>query len=559
MSTTLLKQQKINSLRRKDKMWIYKNPQGLLILENELNERRQKRSARHRSTVLEVNRQDEQKLENNKKTVLTPSAMKVESPKDILIPLAKKTGLDSKPANIFIEKPLKKTTTDKSSNTTTEINKESLQTGIKKNSIEERSKLFKSYNNSNNISPRDTLKSASTTTSKSKQTAKPLRDKPTILKQDKSFLQEAKQKLSSVQQKASKNSEPDSSVPPPRRKGLVSSFVSAFETSPPDLLTSSQKTNLNRADFSKSKTLAEVNPTASQSYSHAFPSRLASRSSQQSMRPTEHSVLPSPTTTVSSPALSTPSTTTVSAVSYFPTVATKPEEIKNSSIKRGQAISPSSEINIYLPQLSPEISFHHKNPDMLDDISAGEEEESEANDNGNEPLDKKVASVLPRPVIKKQVSFSKQLLTYIPEQQSGSEDDASSYASESPKSPVSDLSKTLTHELTDAESRLIANRKVNDAMLRDKFVPAVTSRVDPRASLANAHTPKKLSNKLLGMFQQTLSNPSIKQQQAQTSKPSPHPQQPGKLVHLTASRPRKPSSLKKHTYPATTTQSDLRA
>lgn len=34
MNATILKQQKLNSLRKKDTMWIYKNPQGLLILED---------------------------------------------------------------------------------------------------------------------------------------------------------------------------------------------------------------------------------------------------------------------------------------------------------------------------------------------------------------------------------------------------------------------------------------------------------------------------------------------------------------------------------------------
>ncbi|KAI8067245.1 hypothetical protein BDF21DRAFT_111818 [Thamnidium elegans] len=41
----------IASLRRKDNMWIYKNPQGLQVLNDELNQRRKKRSSRHRYTT----------------------------------------------------------------------------------------------------------------------------------------------------------------------------------------------------------------------------------------------------------------------------------------------------------------------------------------------------------------------------------------------------------------------------------------------------------------------------------------------------------------------------
>lgn len=180
----------------------------------------------------------------------------------------------------------------------------------------------------------------------------------------------------------------------------------------------------------------------------------------------------------------------------------------------------SNEINVYLPQLSPEISFHE---DLLEDVSAGEQEEDSDDE---EPLDKEVASILERPEIKKRVSFSDQLLTYIPEQQASDDDAASSKSSETStaKNPMLDFSRTLSFELSDVSTKLVAERKVNTTPSRDKYVPAAVTRklfepqVAPkRPSVANVHAPQKLSNKLLDMFQQKLS-----------SKPAPveHPQLP---------------------------------
>lgn len=193
-----------------------------------------------------------------------------------------------------------------------------------------------------------------------------------------------------------------------------------------------------------------------------------------------------------------------------------------------------NEINVYLPQLSPEISFH-ENADMLEDVSAEEEEEEEEDDD-DEPLNKEVASILVRPEIKKRVSFSEQLLTYIPEQQSSSDDATASNTSEPIKSPILDFSRALNYELSDAKTKLIAERKVNATPSRDRFVPAVVKKTEPevivpkRPSIANVNAPQKLSNKLLDMFQQKLSKPPIgKQEQIQLPKSQ---QQPRELVHV---------------------------
>ncbi|CAO3640422.1 unnamed protein product [Mucor fragilis] len=196
----------------------------------------------------------------------------------------------------------------------------------------------------------------------------------------------------------------------------------------------------------------------------------------------------------------------------------------------------SNEINVYLPQLSPEISFHE---DMLEDVSASEQEKEEDSED-DEPLDNEVASVLVRPDIQKRVSFSEQLLTYIPEQQASDDDASSNKSSEAPpsKNPMLDFSRALSFELSDVKTKLIAERKVNTTPSRDKYVPAAVARkiLEPevapkRPSVANVHAPQKLSNKLLDMFQQKLSTkPSPIQQQQQLPK-TQQPESRG-LVHV---------------------------
>ena len=246
----------------------------------------------------------------------------------------------------------------------------------------------------------------------------------------------------------------------------------------------------------------------------------------------------------------TPSTFTgvASADSYFPIAAVSPQVIETRDLKLIEPetkISPSqtkivplsNEINVYLPQLSPEISFH-ENADILEDVSGNEEEEEEEeeDDDDDEPSDKEVASILVRPEIKKRVSFSEQLLTYIPEQQSLSDDDITNNTSEPIKSPMLDFSRSLNYELSDVKTKLIAERKVNTTPSRDRFVPAIVKKTEPevivpkRPSVANVNSPQKLSNKLLDMFQQKLSKSPIEQQvQVQPSKSQ---QQSRELVHV---------------------------
>ncbi|CAO0803434.1 unnamed protein product [Mucor circinelloides] len=569
-----LRQQKISSLRRKDTMWIYKNPQGLLILEDELNERRKRRSARHRLSPPLPHSQPDTNHKQQRQATLTPPAMNLTSPSDVLIPVVKKTDIDVKPSsNKFIEKPLKKpATTDKPA---IKESKEQQPPAVKKNLIEERSKLFKSPSSSK--MPR----SVTATSNLKQETLQIKPSKSTLSHQDSQFLLDAKHKLASVKQKIDGNdnqtTENDSPVAPPRRKGLVSSFVSAFEAPSTELASPSRKPPT-RAPIAKPRALVDVKPTASQSYNPVHSSRLASRDPLPPIKPRRQSVMPSPSTTVSSPALSTPSPFTAAAPtdSYFPaTITSSPQDKQAASNEPEIKISPSvssqvdsvpcsSEINVYLPQLSPEISFH-ETEDMLEDMSADEQGEEEEDSDDDEPLDKEVASILVRPEIKKRVSFSDQLLTYIPEQQASDDDTASNKSSENPfKNPVLDFSRALSFELSDVKSKLIAERKVNTTPSRDKYVPAaVTKKIfepeitSKRPSVANVHAPQKLSNKLLDMFQQKLSKPSpIEQQQQQL--PKTQPSESRGLVHLTKSRPRKPPSLKKPTYPAATAQPNWR-
>ncbi|KAK4512734.1 uncharacterized protein ATC70_003440 [Mucor velutinosus] len=541
-----LRQQKISSLRRNDTMWIYKNPQGLLILEDELNERRKRRSARHRSSPPLPRPQPKQEL--REKAVLTPPVMQLASPSDVLIPIAKKADANVKPINnISTKEPLKRSAiADKP---TIKNSKQPPKPTVKTNLIEERSKLFKASNNS------DMSKDAP------KEIPKLINAKPRSIasNRDDQFLSEVKHKLSPVKPEVEKSSskvpENDGPVAPPRRKGLVSSFVSAFEAP-------SSNTPTRTYHITKPRALVDVKPIASQSYNPVSSSRLESNHDPlPPVKPRRQAVMPSPTTTVSSPALSTPSPFAVAVVptdSYFPMTTaflpqqkqatlSEPETKISSSVSSQKESAPcSNEINVYLPQLSPEISFHES---ILEDVSAGEQEEENSED--DEPLDVEVASILERPEIKKRVSFSDQLLTYIPEQQASDDDIVSNKSTETPssKNPI--------------KTKQTVERKVNTAPYRDKYVPAAETRkifepeVAPKRPLvANVLAPQKLSNKLLDMFQQKLSTKAsfIEQQQL------PKTQQPESrgLVHLTKSRPRKPPSLKKPTYPAATAQPNWR-
>lgn len=156
--------------------------------------------------------------------------MNLTSPSDVLIPVVKKTDIDVKPnSNKFIEKPLKKpATTDKPA---IKESKEQQPPTVKKNLIEERSKLFKSPNSSKmpKEMPKEMPKKVPrsvTATSNLKQEALQIKpSKSTLSHQDGQFLLDAKHKLASVKQKIDGNdnqtAENDSPVAPPRRKGLV--------------------------------------------------------------------------------------------------------------------------------------------------------------------------------------------------------------------------------------------------------------------------------------------------------------------------------------------------
>ena len=133
-------------------------------------------------------------------------------------------------------------------------------------------------------------------------------------------------------------------------------------------------------------------------------------------------------------------------------------------------------IHVYLPQLSPEISFCN-------------------NSNLDVPSDDECE----RPGIKKRVSFSDQLSTVIPDE----EDD---------EEPLSKFTRTVSHELSEAKEILVAEKRVNMSP-REKYVPVKSSRppsppkhmpskpsLNSRPSLSNS-PPQKLSNKLLDMFQ----------------------------------------------------------
>lgn len=95
-----------------------------------------------------------------------------------------------------------------------------------------------------------------------------------------------------------------------------------------------------------------------------------------------------------------------------------------------------------------------------------------------------------RPCIKKRVSFSEQLSTYIPE------DDASVSTEEEERlySPITKFVRTLSNELTDVSTQY-GGRNGIDVHPREKFLPLV---VDVKKKEVG---PQRLSNKLLDMFQ----------------------------------------------------------
>jgi hypothetical protein len=173
-----------------------------------------------------------------------------------------------------------------------------------------------------------------------------------------------------------------------------------------------------------------------------------------------------------------------------------------------------SSIQLYLPQLSPEISFCEASSNSTLDFPSDSEDNYDSDTENQEQGQQ-------RPGIKKRVSFSEQLSTFIPP---CSNDDSSSSTStasvieeqqERPCSPMTKFVRKLSHELMDASSMLVAEKRVNSTP-RHKFVPApvvsekkeVAALVAPKAKLVGfgsnnmgTGSPQKLSNKLLDMFQ----------------------------------------------------------
>lgn len=319
------------------------------------------------------------------------------------------------------------------------------------------------------------------------------------------FLLEAKQKLFAVQQQQRQIQPPVKKTLPVapmvrQQSGQVSSFISAFETpavkSPPPKLPQ-------HFELPSTPSLSTpLTPPAN---------KIVPVTSNSSMLPRQQSE------------------------SYFSTVIDR----------RSNNLSPTGSedsIQMYLPQLSPELSFC--NNSMLDVPSSDDEEEEEDG----------MQQGYERPCIKKRVSFSEQLSTVIPDDESEvTEDDQSSI-----NNSMTRFTRTLSQELMQTSTALAAEKKVN-VLPRDKYLPVPIVKkpvVVPRpTTIQNQQqpAPQKLSNKLLDMFQKKPKAES----KASTTLSSPPP----KLTHLTKSRPRKPPSLKKPTtltYPAAIAQPDWR-
>lgn len=183
--------------------------------------------------------------------------------------------------------------------------------------------------------------------------------------------------------------------------------------------------------------------------------------------------------------------------------------------KMAEPLSSESIINVYLPQLSPEISFYDDGStlDILDKEGTKKEKEIDVD-------------TPERPCIKKRVSFSDQLLTYIPDEDNSSisnSTDSSSISScfldrqsskqaDDDEIPLSTFTRTVRNELSEI---LVTEKKANSASTRNKFVPAVVMPVKKqeenisslrRPGSIASNSPQRLSNKLLDIFQQKLSH-----------------------------------------------------
>ncbi|KAI8376587.1 hypothetical protein EDC96DRAFT_279234 [Choanephora cucurbitarum] len=205
-----------------------------------------------------------------------------------------------------------------------------------------------------------------------------------------------------------------------------------------------------------------------------------------------------------------------------------------------------SSISIYSPQLSPELSVDHDRS-----IVSASEERNKRNDDISEGL---------RPGIKKQVSFSEQLLTYIPEELDDSHSVVSSTCSSEILTPVfapaqlpiktefvSNIDHRFSNEFNSVKKIMVTEKRTTD--VQNRIANSQSARSESPVTKRPSIVPQKLSSKLLDMFQQKTSITT-------NSSPSTEPKR--ELVHLTKTRPRKPASLKKPTYPAATAQPDWR-
>ncbi|KAI8090296.1 uncharacterized protein B0P05DRAFT_594618, partial [Gilbertella persicaria] len=481
-----LRQQKISSLRKKDAMWIYKNPQGLQILENELNERRKKRIARQKAST-----------RSSSNDLVSP--MK----EQCTIPIAKTLPLD----NQSLEDTEHKRQASK---------------------IEESKKLIELQKDPKRKEQglKVLLEKAAADTPP---IAPPRRSFPAKVvpleragSPQRNILLEARQKLLSAQQKTD-NHITNSDTNMIKKKGLVSSFISAFEAPTPD---SSDKNNT-------IKPLSKIESSKSV-YSRSISSTEESSKSQKQMR------TPSPTNVSEAPTFISDSYFTLSPshISEMlpPRLCTSPDSMSSTSSKdETQTIDGNeSTISVYLPQLSPEISVHgnHVQEESLEEL---------------------------RPGFKKQVSFSEHLLTYIPEEFDDSNSIVSSSCSSEITTPVSMTSQpaikpetvskfgqTISDELGGIKKNLV------EKVSREKFVPPQFNKKESFVNKRSNMAPQKLSTKLLDMFQQKVSISTSPKLSRSSTEPT------RELVHLTKTRPRKPPSLKKPTYPAATAQPDWR-
>ncbi|OBZ88508.1 hypothetical protein A0J61_03440 [Choanephora cucurbitarum] len=508
-----LRKHKVNSLRKKDAMWIYKHPQGLQILEDELNERRKKRAARQNRFV---------KRTVNFKSINQPH-------EQTIIPVVKKSYSHNQ------EK-------DRSEQKFTETNRSARQ--LHQTYSRTKMERSKSLRDEPKIQEAETMVESLQVVPSRKSTM----DKPRLLEiantPPTNTLSQARQKLLSVQQKSNDSFDRSANKTDPhlvRKKGIVSSFITAFEGPASSSASVPSSKNRDKNDIKSSP--KQKLQTSQPDFVRESPKIQEYKSSPINMPQKSEPICDSYFTmnplSLSNglpPRYYTSSPESVSSL--------EKEEFSKSSglIQRGDS---ESSISIYSPQLSPELSVDHDRS-----ISASEER-NKRNDDISEGL---------RPGIKKQVSFSEQLLTYIPEELDDSHSVVSSTCSSEILTPVfahaqlpiktefvSNIDHRLSNEFSPVKKIMVTEKRTTD--VQNRIANSQSARSESPVTKRPSIVPRKLSSKLLDMFQQKTSSTA-------NSSPSTEPKQ--ELVHLTKTRPRKPASLKKPTYPAATAQPDWR-